>query len=166
MKQTKSNNVLKEAIAIVYDRSSEKAKEYGPFDESMTSAAIIASELTGKNITTEDFYKCLMALKLARLKYSSKDDTFLDFIAYSAALHKSIKDKEIKQLWDDFRQLNCVYKGKNKEFFCKQIPAKKRYIDVYVENKGRISKINKEMAQEIQMFLVTDLSEYLWGKCE
>ena len=44
--------------------------------------------------------------------------------------------------------------------------AKKRYIDVYVENKGRISKINKEMAQEIQMFLVTDLSEYLWGKCE
>ena len=34
------------------------------------------------------------------------------------------------------------------------------------ENKGRISKINKEMAQEIQMFLVTDLSEYLWGKCE
>ena len=77
-----------------------------------------------------------------------------------------IKDKEIKQLWDDFRQLNCVYKGKNKEFFCKQIPAKKRYIDVYVENKGRISKINKEMAQEIQMFLATDLSEYLWGKCE
>ena len=77
-----------------------------------------------------------------------------------------IKDKEIKQLWDDFRQLSCVYKGKNKEFFCKQIPAKKRYIDVYVENKGRISKINKEMAQEIQMFLVTNLSEYLWGKCE
>lgn len=57
-------------------------------------------------------------------------------------------------------------KEKNKEFFCKQIPAKKRYIDVYVENKGRISKINKEMAQKIQMFLVTDLSEYLWGKCE
>ena len=79
---------------------------------------------------------------------------------------KLIKDKEIKQLWDDFRQLSCVYKGKNKEFFCKQIPAKKRYIDVYVENKGRISKINKEMAQEIQMFLVTNLSEYLWGKCE
>jgi|GEM_PF-5387348 len=77
-----------------------------------------------------------------------------------------IKDKEIKQLWDDFRQLSCVYKGKNKEFFCKQISAKKRYIDVYVENKGRISKINKEMAQEIQMFLATDLSEYLWGKCE
>ena len=77
-----------------------------------------------------------------------------------------IKDKKIKQLWDDFRQLNCVYKGKNKEFFCKQIPAKKRYIDVYVENKGRISKINREMAQEIQMFLATDLNEYLWGKCE
>ena len=91
---------------------------------------------------------------------------FLGIGRRQAQVDAVIKDKEIKQLWDDFRQLSCVYKGKNKEFFCKQIPAKKRYIDVYVENKGRISKINKEMAQKIQMFLVTDLSEYLWGKCE
>ena len=93
-----------------------------------------------------------------------KEDDF--YLQEKSFIDLLIKDKEIKQLWDDFRQLNCVCKGKNKEFFCKQIPAKKRYIDVYVENKGRISKINKEMAQEIQMFLVTDLSEYLWGKCE
>ena len=99
-----------------------------------------------------------------------QEKSFIDLLIKAAMQYMSqsfrIKDKEIKQLWDDFRQLNCVYKGKNKEFFCKQIPAKKRYIDVYVENKGRISKINKEMAQEIQMFLVTNLSEYLWGKCE
>lgn len=93
-----------------------------------------------------------------------KEDDF--YLQEKSFIDLLIKDKEIKQLWDDFRQLSCVYKGKNKEFFCKQIPAKKRYIDVYVENKGRISKINKEMAQEIQMFLVTNLSEYLWGKCE
>ena len=93
-----------------------------------------------------------------------KEDDF--YLQEKSFIDLLIKDKEIKQLWDDFRQLSCVYKGKNKEFFCKQIPAKKRYIDVYVENKGRISKINKEMAQKIQMFLVTDLSEYLWGKCE
>ena len=66
-----------------------------------------------------------------------KEDDF--YLQEKSFIDLLIKDKEIKQLWDDFRQLNCVYKGKNKEFFCKQIPAKKRYIDVYVENKGRIS---------------------------
>ena len=75
------------------------------------------------------------------------------------------KDKEIEKLWNNFRQLNRVYKGKNKDFFCRQIPAKKRYIDVYVKNKGRISKINETINQEIQTFLTIDLSEYLWGKC-
>ena len=94
MKNKKNDNILKDAINIVYDRSSDKAKEYGPFDESMASAATIASELTGKNITTEDFFKCMIALKMSRLKYSSKEDTFLDFIAYSAALHKRVVDNE------------------------------------------------------------------------
>ncbi len=91
----KRNNVLKEAAEIVYNRSSEKAVEYGPFQESMASAAIIASELTGKNITTEDFYKCMMALKLARLKYSRKKDTVLDFIAYTASLQDLYEDDEL-----------------------------------------------------------------------
>ena len=100
MKNKKSDNILKDAIKVVYDRSSDKAKEYGPFDESMASAAIIASELTGKNITAEDFFKCMMALKMSRLKYSSKEDTFLDFIAYSAALHKRVVDNEVKSAFD------------------------------------------------------------------
>lgn len=94
MKNTWRDNLLKDAGNVVYSRNSEKAKEYGPFDASMASAARIASELTGKQITTEDFYKCMMALKLSRLKYSMKDDTFLDLLAYTGALHKSIKDKE------------------------------------------------------------------------
>lgn len=96
MKNKKNDNILKDAINIVYDRSSDKAKEYGPFDESMASAAIIASELTGKNITTEDFFKCLIALKMSRLKYSNKEDTYLDLVAYTAALHKYIEDSKAK----------------------------------------------------------------------
>lgn len=94
MKNCKLNNILEKALEIVYVRNTEKTRDYGPFDESMASAAVIASELTGKNITTEDFYKCMMALKLARLKYSSKEDTFLDLVAYTAALHKRIEDNE------------------------------------------------------------------------
>jgi len=97
MKNKKNDNLLKDANDIVYSRSTEKTKEYGPFSESMTGAAVIASELTGKKITTEDFFKCMIALKMARLRYSSKDDTFLDLLAYTGALHKYIKDEQIRK---------------------------------------------------------------------
>jgi hypothetical protein len=98
MKQNKSNNILRKAMNIIYNRNSEKAKEYGPFEESMASAARIASEMTGKNITTEDFYKCMVALKMSRLRYSrlrysSKEDTFLDGAAYLGSLHKHITEE-------------------------------------------------------------------------
>lgn len=95
MKNKKANNLLKDAMDVVYNRTTEKTKDYGPFDESMAGAARIASELTGKDITTEDFYKCMMALKLSRLKYSMKEDTFLDLLAYTGALHKRIEDNKI-----------------------------------------------------------------------
>jgi hypothetical protein len=93
MKQNKSNNILRKAMNIVYTRNTEKTKDYGPFEESMASAARIASEMTGKNITTEDFYKCMIALKLSRLRYSSKEDTFLDGAAYLGSLHKHITEE-------------------------------------------------------------------------
>lgn len=98
MKNKKNNNLIKDSVDVVYNRNTDKAKEYGPFEESMASAALIASELTGLNITTENFYKCMMALKLSRLKYSMKDDTFLDLISYTGALHKYLEDKREDKL--------------------------------------------------------------------
>lgn len=79
-------NILLKANEIVNERAEEKTREYGPFDESMTKAAIIASELCNKHITTEDFYKCLIALKMSRMAYNLKEDTLLDAIAYIGAL--------------------------------------------------------------------------------
>jgi hypothetical protein len=108
MKNKKSDNLLKDASGVIYNRNTEKSAEYGPFDDSMASAARIASELTGKNITTEDFYKCMMALKLARLRYSHKEDTFLDLLAYSAALHKRIEDKKEVHKDINFKRSNSV----------------------------------------------------------
>ena|SRR6187402_2817836 len=96
MKNTRRDNLLKDAAEVIYNRNTEKTIEYGPFDESMASAARIATELTGKQITTIDFYKCMMALKLARLKYSMKDDTILDLLAYTGQMHKSIEDNKVE----------------------------------------------------------------------
>lgn len=93
MKNKKANNLLLDASKIIYARNTEKAVEYGPFSESMASAATIASEMTGLKIKTEDMFKIMMALKLARLRYSDKEDTYLDLLAYTGGLHKYLEDK-------------------------------------------------------------------------
>ncbi len=80
-------NILEEANKIVNLRSEEKAREYGPFNKSMEKAAIIASELCNKEITAEDFYKCMIALKISRMSYNLKEDTLLDAVGYIAALN-------------------------------------------------------------------------------
>ena len=79
-------NILLKANEIVNKRAEEKTREYGPFNESMQKAAIIASELCNKHISTEDFYKCLIALKMSRMAYNLKEDTLLDAVAYIGAL--------------------------------------------------------------------------------
>lgn len=79
-------NILKEAQKIIFDRKEEKQRQYGPIDESIAKAARIASELTNKDITIEDFYKCLIALKISRMAYNTKKDTMLDCVGYIAAL--------------------------------------------------------------------------------
>lgn len=77
-------NILKKASEIIFDRSEEKERQYGPMPEQHAKAATIASILCNKEITTEDFYKCMMALKLSRMAYSDKEDTMLDLVAYTA----------------------------------------------------------------------------------
>jgi hypothetical protein len=78
--------IFEHANEIIFERNEEKQRQYGPMQESMASAALIASALCNKEITTEDFYKCMMALKLSRLGYSTKRDTILDLIAYAGSL--------------------------------------------------------------------------------
>jgi|TARA_R100000084_G_scaffold55365_1_gene23274 hypothetical protein len=80
-------NILQEADEIIFNRSEEKERQYGSFKESMTKAAKIASELCNKEITTEDFYKCMIALKISRMSFNTKRDTMLDCVGYIAALN-------------------------------------------------------------------------------
>lgn len=87
-------NILEKANEIVNLRKEEKERQYGPFDESLSKAARIASELCNKEITTEDFYKCLIALKMSRMAYNTKEDTMLDCVAYVAALN-NYKNEQI-----------------------------------------------------------------------
>tara|TARA_B100001175_G_C19503026_1_gene639260 strand:+ start:1619 stop:1885 length:267 start_codon:yes stop_codon:yes gene_type:complete len=81
------SNILHEANEIINNRSEEKSRTYGPFSEGMRRAAKIASGATGKEITTEDMYMCMVALKLSRESYNHKEDNLLDAVAYLGALN-------------------------------------------------------------------------------
>ena len=80
-------NILQEANKIIYERSEEKERQYGPMQAGMEEAARIASLLSRKDITAVDMYNCMIALKLSRQAYNHKEDNLLDCVAYIASLN-------------------------------------------------------------------------------
>tara|TARA_R100001244_G_scaffold11860_1_gene14013 strand:+ start:3491 stop:3760 length:270 start_codon:yes stop_codon:yes gene_type:complete len=86
-------NILEEANRIINERSDEKERMYGPFSEGMERAAAIVRASTGKDITAEDMYICLVALKLSRHSYNYKEDNLLDAVAYLGALNNYTQKK-------------------------------------------------------------------------
>jgi DNA-binding protein H-NS len=86
-------NILEKANEITNKRSEEKERMYGPFEESMSKAAKIATLMTSKTITTEDMYKCMVALKLSRESYSHKEDNLLDAVSYLGSMNNYINNK-------------------------------------------------------------------------
>ena len=87
------SNILEKANEIVNQRSEEKEREYGPFSEGMKRAAMIASGMSGKQMTSHDMYIALVALKLSRQSYNFKEDNLLDAVAYLGAWQNHIEGK-------------------------------------------------------------------------
>lgn len=82
-----SKNIFKDAESIVIGRTSDQAKEYGNFDDSMESQeTIYACIENDKDSKIVKGYKRMLALKISRLKYNQKHDTLLDLVAYAGAL--------------------------------------------------------------------------------
>ena len=80
-------NILEKANEIINLRSEEKERMYGPFEEGMERAAMIACGMTGKDINVNDVYLILVALKLSRHSYHYKEDNLLDAVAYLGSLN-------------------------------------------------------------------------------
>ena len=87
-------NILEQANEIIYKRSEEKARQYGPMQEGMQEAAKIASLLSRKELNAVDMYNCMIALKLSRASWNYKEDNYLDAVAYMASLNDYLKTKE------------------------------------------------------------------------
>lgn len=79
-------SILSKAHDIVFERSEEKERQYGPFIECNERIAEIARVLCQKNITTKDIYLIQIAIKLGRESFNHKQDNLLDAAAYIGAL--------------------------------------------------------------------------------
>ena len=90
----KQKTILQKAQEIIYERSEEKERMYGPMQEGMIEAAQIASLLSRKEITATDMYNCMIALKLSRQSYNHKEDNLLDCVAYMAGLNDYENSKQ------------------------------------------------------------------------
>ena len=88
-------NILEKANQIVNERSEEKERMYGPFDESMDRAAKLYNLMSpdDEQITSEGMYRAMIALKLSREAYHHKEDNLLDAVAYMGALNNHIESK-------------------------------------------------------------------------
>jgi len=80
-------NILKRAHQIIYERSEEKERQYGPFHEGMEQAAKIVSLMSRKEFTAVDMFNAMIALKLSRQSYNHKEDNLLDCVSYMASLN-------------------------------------------------------------------------------
>jgi hypothetical protein len=87
MKFIKKMNILEKANEIVNERSEEKERMYGPFDEGMNRAAMILSGMTGMSIDSTLMYKAMIALKLSRESFNHKEDNLLDAVGYIGGLN-------------------------------------------------------------------------------
>lgn len=85
-------NILKKADEIVNQRSEEKERQYGPFNECMDRMRDIFNAMTGHKLSTQDMYKTMIAMKLARESFAHKEDNLLDAAAYIGALNNYEQD--------------------------------------------------------------------------
>lgn len=86
-------NILKKANQIINERSEEKERQYGDFIEGMKKTSKMASIMSNKEITTNDVYNVLIALKLSRQSYNHKEDNLLDAVAYMGSLNDYLNNK-------------------------------------------------------------------------
>ena len=90
-------DILKKAREIIYERSEEKERQYGPMSLCNKSASEIATVLCGRKITVRDLYMMQISLKLARESHSHKEDILLDLVAYIAGYNNYEEDEKIEK---------------------------------------------------------------------
>lgn len=88
-------NILKQADQIVNQRSEEKNRQYGSFNDSMDKMRDIFNAMTGLELETKHMFQAIIALKLSREAHAHKEDNLLDAVAYMGAMNNYLEGKDL-----------------------------------------------------------------------
>ena len=72
------------------------------------------------------------------------------------------QDEEARQDWERFRALRHIHRGNHAG--AKTVLSKRRYINPYLNGKGRMVHLSDMFAQALEPFLSQRLDEPLWGE--
>lgn len=95
--KTPIDNILEEANEIVNNRTEDKERRYGSFPECMGRVAALSTILCGKDISVDDAFNILIALKLSRESHSHKRDNMVDLVGYIQGKHSYLESKLPKE---------------------------------------------------------------------
>lgn len=84
-KKEGEKSILAEAEEIV---NGSRQSDYGDANESFSRIAIIASVMTGKELSPEDCCAVLMAVKLVRESFNHKRDNLVDLCGYAELMNR------------------------------------------------------------------------------
>lgn len=144
-------NILKAADDIVNNRSEEKSRQYGPFNEGMSKTAKMASLMSNKKITEVDVYNVMIALKLTREAHCHKEDNLLDAVAYIGSLNN---------MYSEFYSnsyINYKFFEQNKVIIVGERPLSSKGLEEKVAFlKGRSSKFINEVVKDHTNIILTN----------
>lgn len=100
--QTSYESPIAAADRIVNKRADGRDASYGGFTKTMTIMSRIATELCQKEITLDDAYKIMIALKLSRMaQVTPTHDTFTDLIGYTEGWWNALQEMAKEKEWNE-----------------------------------------------------------------
>lgn len=76
-------------------------------------------------------------------------------------INKLVSSERGKTIWGRYNSLKEVKEEKSPSAY--QVKSKLRHINPYIQNRGRLSDLSNEFAEDLQKFLLTDFSKPLTG---
>ncbi len=137
--------------------------------ELMFKSEECASIFTQMAIKCSTIYECdsdrysMQSLALL-LKQAVKDGIITSDDFYTTEpeiIEKLTKNQKYNELWKQYRKMEKVYTSQTPKDGYLKIFAKKRYINPYVLNKGRITDINPQIKEELETFVSIKYDYYV-----
>ena len=160
-------------IKDIYNDLIVSKNEFGQ-DEISFSTLDKAIEFTSVSLENSKVYTCNVdrfsmqyladLLKLAVDKnVISLDDLYT---IEEKVIMKLQQDAELKSKWNDFVNMSQIFTSNEKpeNGYWVNIPAKKRYINPFIVNNGRVTNLCETLSKEIDDFLKVDFNIWLSGK--